>query len=117
AVEAYPFVDTYHSWPGPNSNTFVAHVARSVPALRLDLPANAIGKDFLPLTAPMARAPSGTGVQFSVLGLFGFILALEEGVELDVLGLCVGVDFARPALRVPGLGRIGLAEHPATNTR
>jgi hypothetical protein len=27
AVAAYPFVDTYHSWPGPNCNTFVAHVA------------------------------------------------------------------------------------------
>ena len=38
AVEAYPYPDSYRTWPGPNSNTFVAHLARSVPELRLDLP-------------------------------------------------------------------------------
>src|SRR3546814_9271983 len=46
AVESYPHADRYRSWPGPNSNTFVAHVGRSVPGLRLDLPPTAIGKDF-----------------------------------------------------------------------
>jgi hypothetical protein len=110
AVAAYPFADTYHTWPGPNSNTFVAYVARSVPDLRLDIPANAIGKDYLPLTAPVARAPSGTGIQVSILGLAGLIVAAEEGIEVDVLGLSAGVDVLRPALRVPGLGRIGLPD-------
>jgi hypothetical protein len=110
AVAAYPFADTYHTWPGPNSNTFVAYVARNVPGLRLDIPANAIGKDYLPLTAPITRAPSGTGMQVSLLGLVGFIVAAEEGVEVDVLGLSAGVDVLRPALRVPGLGRIGMPE-------
>ena len=113
AVAAYPFADTYHTWPGPNSNTFVAHVARNVPGLRLDIPANAIGKDYLPLTAPITRAPSGTGMQVSLLGLVGFIVAAEEGVEVDVLGLSAGVDILRPALRVPGLGRIGMPEKVA----
>ncbi|MDP2135137.1 MAG: DUF3750 domain-containing protein, partial [Sulfuritalea sp.] len=47
AVRHYPYADTYRTWPGPNSNTFVAHVAREVPELRLDLPANAVGKDYL----------------------------------------------------------------------
>ena len=108
AVAAYPFVDTYHSWPGPNSNTFTAYIARSVPGLRLDMPANAIGKDFRPLLAPIGRAPSGTGVQVSLLGLAGVLVGVEEGIEIDVLGLSAGVDFLRPALRVPGLGRIGL---------
>jgi len=113
AVAAYPFADTYHTWPGPNSNTFVAYVARNVPGLRLDIPANAIGKDYLPLTAPITRAPSGTGMQVSLLGLFGFIVAAEEGLEVDVLGLSAGVDVLRPALRVPGLGRIGMPEKVA----
>jgi hypothetical protein len=112
AVASYPFAQTYHSWPGPNSNTFIAHVARSVPGLRLDVPANAIGKDFLPITEPIARAPSGTGVQVSLLGLAGVLVAAEEGVEIDLLGLSAGIDIARPALRLPGIGRIGLPKAP-----
>jgi hypothetical protein len=110
AVKSYPFDDTYRTWPGPNSNTFVAHIGRSVPELRLDLPANAIGKDYQPLSAAIGAAPSGTGVQASLFGLLGVIVAPEEGLEVNVLGLSLGVDVAQPALRLPGLGRVGTAE-------
>ncbi len=110
AVRHYPYANTYRTWPGPNSNTFVAHVARAVPELRLDLPANAIGKDYLPLASAIASAPSGTGVQLSALGLAGILVAAEEGIELNLLGLSLGIDIARPALRLPGLGRVGLAK-------
>src|ERR1700740_3030011 len=48
AVAHYPYAHDYRAWPGPNSNTFTAYIARSVPELGLALPANAIGKDFLP---------------------------------------------------------------------
>lgn len=108
AVAAYPFAHTYHIWPGPNSNTFTAYIARNVPALRLDLPANAIGKDYLPLTSAIASVPSGTGFQVSLLGLAGALVAIEEGVEINLLGLSAGIDFLHPALRLPGLGRIGV---------
>ena len=47
AVERYPYANEYRMWPGPNSNTFVAFVARQVPELRLELPPTAIGKDYL----------------------------------------------------------------------
>lgn len=110
AIQTYPFKDQYRSWPGPNSNTFLAHVAREVPELRLDIPANAIGKDYRAWDAPIALAPSGTGVQLSLLGLAGITLGVEEGVEVNILGLNLGIDILRPALRVPGLGRIGLSE-------
>ena len=110
AIASYPFQDQYRSWPGPNSNTFLAHVAREVPELRLDIPANAIGKDYRAWDAPVALAPSGTGVQLSLLGLAGVTLGAEEGVEVNVLGLNLGIDILRPALRVPGLGRIGMPE-------
>src|SRR3546814_19339770 len=43
AVAAYPFATQYRTWPGPNSNTFTAWVARAVPALRLDLPPPPVG--------------------------------------------------------------------------
>lgn len=109
AIGSYPFVDGYRTWPGPNSNTFTAHVARSVPELRLDLPANAIGKDYVPLSATLGPAPSGTGVQASLLGLAGVLIAAEEGLEINLLGLSLGIDVASPALRLPGLGRVGRA--------
>jgi hypothetical protein len=107
AVKSYPYPDSYRTWPGPNSNTFVAHIARSVPELRLDLPPNAVGKDFLPGGALVAAAPSGTGFQFSLFGLLGVLGALEEGLEVNLLGLAFGIDLNTPAMRLPGLGRIG----------
>lgn len=112
AVTSYPFNDAYQTWPGPNSNTFIAHIGRSVPGLRLDLPANAIGKDYQPLSSALGRAPSGTGVQASLFGVLGVIVAPEEGLEVNVLGLSLGVDVAEPALRLPGLGRVGTAQRP-----
>jgi hypothetical protein len=106
AVAAYPYPDSYRAWPGPNSNTFTAFVARRVPGLRLDLPPTAIGKDWLPGTL-VARTPSGTGWQLSVAGVLGVAIGVEEGLELNLLGLGVGVDANDLALRLPGFGRIG----------
>ena len=108
AVASYRYADTYHAWPGPNSNTFVAHIARSVPALRLDLPANALGKDFLGGWQMIAPMPSGTGWQISLFGLAGIGLAREEGLEINLLGLSAGVDFNDRALRLPGYGTVAL---------
>lgn len=113
AVETYPFPREYRSYPGPNSNTFLAHIGREVPELQLDLPANAIGKDYRAITSPVGLAPSGSGAQLSLLGLLGVTVALEEGVELNVLGLNFGVDFNRPALRLPSIGRLGLPDRPS----
>ena len=46
AARAYPWPDTYEAFPGPNSNTFVAWVARQVPELDLRLPFSAIGSGY-----------------------------------------------------------------------
>jgi hypothetical protein len=107
AARGYPYANDYRMWPGPNSNTFVAHVAREVPALRPDFPATAIGKDFLTNGGIFARAPSGTGYQVSLWGLFGVLAAREEGLEINLLGLTFGIDPLDLALKLPGLGRIG----------
>lgn len=104
AVRSYPWSRSYRLWPGPNSNTFVAWIARQVPELGLDLPATAIGKDYLGPTTLLASAPSGTGWQVSVLGLVGATLARSEGLELSLLGLSVGIDLDDRRLRLPGLG-------------
>ena len=68
AVREYPYAHQYAAWPGPNSNTFTAYVARAVPELGLDLPPTAIGKDYLGERL-LATAPSGGGFQLSLLGL------------------------------------------------
>lgn len=107
AVKAYPYAERYRSWPGPNSNTFLAHIGRAVPELRLDLPPTAIGKDFLANGDLAALTPSGTGVQLSLFGLGGLLVGWEEGLEVNVLGLSFGLDLNRPALRVPAVGRFG----------
>ena len=106
AVAAYPFERSYSAWPGPNSNTFTAYVARAIPEMRLALPANAIGKDYLPLGEFVVRAPSGTGYQVSLAGLLGALAGADEGIELNVLGLVVGIDLRSPAVKLPGIGRV-----------
>ena len=106
AVASYPFAGTYSAWPGPNSNTFTAHLGRSIPALRLTLPSLALGKDYLPLGQVYAPSPSGTGVQLSLGGLLGVTAGGDEGFELNVLGLVTGVDVKHPALKLPGIGRV-----------
>ncbi len=108
AVQDYPWPNDYVIWPGPNSNTFTAWIGRQVPELRLDLPPTAIGKDFM--DTPIGLSPSGTGVQLSLMGMLGGIISLEEGIELNILGLCFGVDFNTPALRLPGIGRLGFPQ-------
>jgi len=108
AVASYPFVHEYGLWPGPNSNTFTAHVGREVPDLALDLPTTAIGKDFLTNGSIVESAPSGTGGQLSLYGLLGVTVAREEGLELNILALNFGIDLLRPAIKLPGIGRIGM---------
>jgi hypothetical protein len=46
AARNYPWSATYEAFPGPNSNTFTAWVAREVPELGLDLPFAAIGSGY-----------------------------------------------------------------------
>ncbi|MEQ8805762.1 MAG: DUF3750 domain-containing protein [Rhodospirillales bacterium] len=107
AARAYPHARTYTVWPGPNSNTFTAHVARAVPELALDLPPTAIGKDYLPGGGFAAKTPSGTGYQVSLFGLLGVMAGIEEGVEVNILGLTFGIDPKDLAIKLPLAGRLG----------
>jgi len=106
AVKAYPYADTYHVWPGPNSNTFVAFVLRAVPELRVDLPPTAIGKDYLGWRS-VHVTPSGTGGQASLFGVLGVAAGVEEGLEVNLLGLNFGLDPKSLSLKLPVVGRLG----------
>src|SRR4051812_48730500 len=83
AAHDYPYAADYGLWPGPNSNTFTAWLTRAVPELGVDLPATAIGKDFLG-DRILAAPPSGHGVQLSLAGLLGLTASSVEGIELNV---------------------------------
>jgi hypothetical protein len=104
AARAYPYAREYTVWPGPNSNTFTAWIARAVPELQVDLPATAIGKDYLGASI-FAAAPSGSGYQLSLGGLLGVAASGVEGLEFNLLGLNVGLGPS--GLKLPFIGRIG----------
>ncbi|MBB3183921.1 hypothetical protein FHR95_001475 [Halomonas fontilapidosi] len=108
AVAAYPAPSTYRAWPGPNSNTFTAWVVREVVGLEATLPVTAVGKDYL-FDGVLATAPGGRGVTISLGGLLGLTLGRDEGLELSLLALALGIDVGRPALKLPGIGRLGMA--------
>jgi hypothetical protein len=104
AVRDYPYAKEYTLWPGPNSNTFTAFIGRAVPELEIDLPATAIGKDYLG-SSIFSRAPSGRGVQVSLGGLLGLSASGVEGIELNILSLNFGISGS--GIKLPLIGRIG----------
>jgi hypothetical protein len=106
AVADYPYASDYSIWPGPNSNTFTAHVLRAVPELAVDLPATAVGKDYLG-SRLFGLTPSHTGAQFSLFGAAGLLAGWEEGIELNIIGLTFGVNPKRFALKLPMIGNVG----------
>jgi hypothetical protein len=117
AAREYPYANEYSVWPGPNSNTFTAWIARAVPELELDLPATAIGKDYLGGSI-FGAAPSGSGFQLSIGGILGFAASAVDGLEFNFLGLNFGLS--PTGIKLPLIGRIGgftpsaiAAEEPA----
>ena len=110
-MAAYPLraYGDYQVWPGPNSNTFVAAVMEAVPEAHLVLPPTAIGKDYPHDGRWLRPTPSGTGMRLSLGGYAGLTVGWVEGLEVNILAAVVGIDLRRPALKFPGLGRIGMA--------
>ena len=110
AVARYPYKRSgdYAVWPGPNSNSFVAYLLAAIPETGITLPPTAVGKDWRVDGRVFGLTPSGTGIQLSFAGLLGFTIAWVEGVEVNVLGIVTGIDIRRPAIKLPGFGRIGV---------
>lgn len=109
AIAAYPLSahGDYRIWPGPNSNTFVANILSKVPELGAVLPPTAVGRDFPVDGGILARSSAG-GWTISFGGLAGVTIGMIEGFQINLLGLVAGFEFARPAVLLPGIGRISL---------
>jgi hypothetical protein len=108
AIAAYPHNarGSYRLWPGPNSNTFVAAIMRAVPDIDAVLPSNAVGRDYL--AGNRFFSYSGGDAHLTLYGLLGISAGVRSGLEIHMLGLVAGLDFRRPGVKVPALGRFGV---------
>ena len=109
AISSYPYAYAggYNIWPGPNSNSFIAHVVNSLPELGFALPANAVGRNFLAGGHWYQLDPDWSNLIVSWDGLIGFALGARYGLEIHFMGLVSGFDILNPAIKLPGFGRIG----------
>ncbi|TDQ35932.1 uncharacterized protein DUF3750 [Phyllobacterium brassicacearum] len=110
AILKYPYAKpgNYVIWPGPNSNSFVAHILRSVPEIGVVLPANAVGRDFPTDGKLFAIDDDWRNVHATLFGYTGFAVGARSGFEINFMGLVAGFDILNPGLKVPGFGRIDL---------
>ena len=111
AVKSYPYHDAYRTWPAEQQ-----HLHRPYRPQRAELAARSSGEcDRQGLPAALGRIRTSAeryGVQVSLFGLLGVLVAPEEGFEINLLGLSLGADVAEPALRLPALGRVGPKASP-----
>jgi hypothetical protein len=114
AAKEYRYQNFYRMVPGPNSNSFVSYLLRNAPEIGVELPPNAIGRDWLEGGALFGVSESGTGFQFSILGVLGFTLGLADGIEINLLTMTFGLDLWRPALKLPFIGRVGFDDDPVS---
>ena len=108
SINNYPYANDYTLYPGPNSNTFVAYIIKDVDEIKTELPPHAIGKDYASLNDFISKSPSSRGFQISLFGLLGFTLGIDEGLEVNIIGLNFGIDVLRPAIKLPFVGRLGV---------
>jgi hypothetical protein len=80
------------------------------------LPPTAIGKDFPFDRRWVGWTPSRTGIRANLGGYFGLSIGWVEGIEISILGAVAGIDIRRPALKLAGLGRLGMPL-PISSTR
>ena len=80
----------------------------AVPEVGVALPPTAIGKDYPYDGRWLRRTPSGTGFRLTLGGYAGLTLGWVEGIEVGILGAVAGLDLRRPAIKLPGLGRLGM---------
>ncbi len=97
----------YRAYPGPNSNTYAARIINDVPGLDVELPHNAVGKNYT-TTLSAGITPSRDGLHLDTLPL-GASLGYQQGLEIHLIGLTAGLSLWPPQLKIPFLPRLGLS--------
>jgi len=108
AVEGYQLhsYGDYRAWPGPNSNTFVTAVLAAVPELQTRCRRTATARTFLTM-ATCSTDAVGNGGPHHARWLSGPDDRLGRRYRDQLSGRGVGIDLRRPAVKLPGLGRVG----------
>ncbi len=97
----------YRAYPGPNSNTYVARILDDIPGMDVELPHNAVGKDYTTtFHAGITNTRDGLHLDIPFLGAS---LGYQQGAELHLIGLTAGFSLWPPALKIPFLPRIGFS--------
>lgn len=95
----------YTLWPGPNSNTFVAHILSQFPELTANAPSTAVGRDFPADGRWIGRKKDGA--LFATLGGYlGFEVGGNVGLEINFLGLVAGFNLKNSELIIPAFGAV-----------
>ena len=69
-------------------------------------------RTFSPTEASWRARPAAPADNSPSTVCFGVTVAREEGLELNILALNFGIDLLRPAVKLPGIGRIGMNKLP-----
>lgn len=93
----------YILWPGPNSNTFVASIIRSVPGFTAYTATTAIGRDF-PVDGRWAGWRPDGALFISARGYAGLVIGKRQGLEINFLGLVAGLNPWELELKIPAFG-------------
>lgn len=93
----------YTTWPGPNSNTFVASVLSQVPELAAATPGTAVGRDFPADGKWIGRRKDGA-LYATLGGYFGVVIGGSAGLEINFLGLVAGINPSEGQVLVPAFG-------------
>jgi hypothetical protein len=115
AIEAYPFSASggYRIFPGPNSNTFVAHVLRHVPGIAATLSPVAVGRDFPSEGRLVTYDADREDLRLSLFGYAGAVVGWSSGLEVNLFGLVAGIDPRHLAVKIPAFGTYALVSGPA----
>jgi len=68
----------------------------------------AIGKDYPYEGDWFGPTPSRTGLYASLGRYLDLTIGWVEGLEINFFGAVLGFDIRRPALKFPGIGRLGM---------
>src|SRR5216684_619973 len=86
AVREYPYAHEYVVWPGPNSNTFTAYVARAVPELGLlgVLASGVEGFEVNLLGLTFGIDPFSPALRLPLIGRFGAVRSNGAGTPVSI---------------------------------
>ncbi|HXV31985.1 MAG TPA: DUF3750 domain-containing protein, partial [Sinorhizobium sp.] len=64
--------------------------------------------DYLPEGKLFQVDTDGRDLHATLYGLAGIAAGWRSGLEVHFMGLVAGIDLARPGIKIPAIGRLGI---------